>query len=435
MPAIKRAFDHVQRAATARLDLLVALFGVDRDEVGDAVHQRVAQAGFDRGGVLGGAAPGQLGAVVLGRALDLFGDAQQALGRGQAGVFAVLEHRLAVEHDVFDQLAQLGVQVVVHADHAGVDDAHVHARLDGVVQEHGVDGLAHRLVATEAERHVRDAARHLGARQVLLDPARGVDEVHGVVVVLFDAGGNGKDVRVEDDVFGREAHLVHEDAVGALADLGLALIGVGLTLFVKGHHHGGRAIALDQLGLVQEVLDAFFQRDRVDDALALDALQARFDHVPFGRVDHDGHARNFRLAGDQVQEAHHGGLAVQHGLVHVDVDDLGAVFHLLARHRESVLKAAFQDHARKGLRARHVGALAHVDEQRARADVHWLQAGQAHGRHSGGSVTARCTATPKRGGKPEAGHHQNDAQHTHTQSGILIHGFARPLWAMLRAAF
>ncbi len=57
-----------------------------------------------------------------------------------------------------------------------------------------MDGLAHRVVAAEAERHVRHAARHLGARQVLLDPARGVDEVHGVVVVLFDAGGHGEDV-------------------------------------------------------------------------------------------------------------------------------------------------------------------------------------------------------------------------------------------------
>jgi hypothetical protein len=72
----------------------------------------------------------------------------------------------AVEHHVLDALAQHRVQVVVDADHAGVDDAHVHARLDGVVEEHGVDGLAHRLVAAEAEAHVGHAARDLGAGQV-----------------------------------------------------------------------------------------------------------------------------------------------------------------------------------------------------------------------------------------------------------------------------
>jgi hypothetical protein len=160
--------------------------------------------------------------------------------RRSAGVGA------AVQHHVFHALAQHGFQVVVHAHHAGVDDAHVHAGLDGVVQEHGVDGLAHRVVAAEAERHVAHAARHLGARQVLLDPARGVDEIDRVVVVLFNAGGHGEDVGVEDDVFGREAHLIHQDAVGALADLDLALVGVGLAFFVKRHHHGGGAVALDQ---------------------------------------------------------------------------------------------------------------------------------------------------------------------------------------------
>ena len=127
----------------------------------------------------------------------------------------------AIEHHVLDALAQLGVEVVVDADHAGVDDAHVHPRLDRVIEEHGVDGFAHRVVAAEREADVGDAARDLRAGQVLLDPARRLDEVDGVVVVLLDAGRDREDVRVEDDVLGREADLVDEDPVGARADLGL----------------------------------------------------------------------------------------------------------------------------------------------------------------------------------------------------------------------
>ena len=370
----QRAFDHVQGAAALGLDGLVALFRVGRDEFSDALNQGVAQTLLNGDGVLRGATPGQFGAVILGCTLDLLGHGQQALGRCQAGVFAILEHGLAIQHHVFDQFAQMGFQLVVHTDHAGVDNAHVHACLNGVVQEHGVDGFAHGLVAAEAERHVRHTTRHLGARQVLLDPAGGLNEVDRVVVVFFNAGGNGEDIGVEDDVFGREAHIVDQDSIGALADLDLALIGVCLTDFVKRHDHGGRAIALDQLGLVNEVLNAFLQGDGVDDALALNALQACFDHVPLRRVDHDRHTSDFRLAGDQVQETHHGGLAVEHGFVHVDVDDLGAVFDLLACNRQRIFEAAFQDHAGKGFRARHVGALAHVDEQRALANVHRLQA-------------------------------------------------------------
>jgi hypothetical protein len=315
------------------------------------------------------------------RALGLVGDLQQALGRIGA----------AVQHHVFHALAQLGLQVVVHADHAGVDDAHVHAGRNRVVQEHGVDGLAHRVVAAERERHVGHAAGHLGTGQVLLDPARGLDEIDAVVVVLFDAGGHGKDVGVEDDVLGREAHLIDQHAVGALADLDLALVGVGLAFLVKGHHHGGRAIALDQLGVLLEFLDAFLHGDGVDDALALQAAQAGLDHLPLGAVHHHRHLGDVGLGGNQVQKAHHGRLAVQHGLVHVHVDHLGAVFHLLARHGQGFFVLLVQDQARKGLGAGDVGALAHVDEQRVLADEHGLQARQAHGRNGDGDSSGHRT--------------------------------------------
>jgi hypothetical protein len=62
-------------------------------------------------------------------------------------------------------------QVVVDGQLAGVDDAHVHAGLDGVVQEHGVDRLAHRVVAAERERHVGHAAGDQRMGRVSLDPA------------------------------------------------------------------------------------------------------------------------------------------------------------------------------------------------------------------------------------------------------------------------
>ena len=82
------------------------------------------------------------------------GDLEQPLG----GVGA------PVEDDVLDPLAQLGVDLVVDDQRAGVDDAHVHAGLDGVVEEHGVDRLAHRVVAAERERDVGDAAGDQRAR-------------------------------------------------------------------------------------------------------------------------------------------------------------------------------------------------------------------------------------------------------------------------------
>ena len=124
-----------------------------------------------------------------------------------------------------------------------------------------------------------------------------------VVVVLLDAGGDGQDVRIEDDVLRREADFLRQDAIGALADLDLALEAVGLAVLVEGHHHHRRAVTADQLRLAHELLLAFLEADRVDDALALQALQAGLDDRPFRAVDHDRHAGDVRLRGDQVQES------------------------------------------------------------------------------------------------------------------------------------
>ena len=376
----------MQRPPAAGEDLAVDLLGVLDDELVDTMDERVAEPLGHRLG-----APGQPRAVVLRHALCVLRDLDEPF----AGIVA------AVQHDVLDALAQLRIEVVVDADHAGVDDAHVHPGLDRVVQEDRVDGFAHRVVAAEREADVADAAAHLRARQVGLDPARRLDEVDRVVVVLLDAGRDREDVRVEDDVLGREADLVDQDPVGAFADLRLALERVGLAFLVERHHDRGRAIAPDQPRMVAECVLALLQRDRVDDALALNAAQASFDHLPLRAVDHDRHARDLGLAGDQVQEANHRRLAVEHRLVHVDVDHLRAVLDLLAGNAERLLELAVQDQARERLRAGDIGALADVDEQRIGADQDRLEAGQLH-RGDGNGIRGSHRSLGRRAAAPTA---------------------------------
>ena len=216
-------------------------------------------------------------------------------------------------------------------------------------------------------------------RQVVANVGTGFDEIDGVVVVLFDTGGDGEDIRVEDDVFRREAHFVDQDVVTALADFLLARSRVGLAHFVEGHDHHGGAVAFAQAGMVLELLHAFFHGNGVDDALALDALQARLDHFPLRRVDHDRHARDVRFASDQVEEADHGGLGVEHPFVHVDVDHLGAGFDLLQGDFQGFGVVLFTDKPGELGGAGDVGTLANVHEQRLAVDGERLQARQAAG--------------------------------------------------------
>ncbi len=144
----QRALDHVERALGGGSRLL----GVGLDELGDAGDQRMLEPLLDRP-----FAPGEVG-LLLGRraALVALGDFEQPLGRIGA----------PVEHHVLGELAELRVDVVIDRQRAGVDDAHVHAGGDRVVEEDRVHRRAHRLVAAEREGEVRDAARDMRVRQV-----------------------------------------------------------------------------------------------------------------------------------------------------------------------------------------------------------------------------------------------------------------------------
>ena len=70
----------------------------------------------------------------------------------------------AVEQHILDAFAQGRRDVLIDRELAGIDDAHVHARLDGVEQEHRMHRLAHLLIAAEGEGEIGDAARDMGMR-------------------------------------------------------------------------------------------------------------------------------------------------------------------------------------------------------------------------------------------------------------------------------
>ncbi len=127
----QRTFDHVERP----LDREPCGLGVGVDIFSDAVDQRVAEPLLHRP-----FAPGEILFLdLLALAAEFLGQLQQPLRR--AGI--------AVEDDVLADLAQFRIDVVVDHHLPGIDDAHVHAGLDGMIQKYRMHRLAHRLVAAE----------------------------------------------------------------------------------------------------------------------------------------------------------------------------------------------------------------------------------------------------------------------------------------------
>ena len=204
-----------------------------------------------------------------------------------------------------------------------------------------------------------------------------LDKIETVIIVFFNAGGDGENIRIKNDVFRRHADGFREDFIGACTDFDFALTGICLPLFVKRHHDSCSAIASHQPGLPDKSLFPFLHADGVDHALALYAFQAGLDNVPLGGINHDRHARNIRLGRDQVQKAHHGLFGLEHALVHIDINYLCAAFNLLAGNLQCGFIITFHDQALKTCRAGDVGAFTYIHEQRITGDIAGFQSGQA----------------------------------------------------------
>ncbi len=95
-------------------------------------------------------------------------------------------------------------------------------------------------------------------RQLALNVFTRPDKIHRVVVMRFNTGRNGKNIGIENDVFRRETHLLRQDLVGATADLNLPLTGIGLSHFIKCHHHHGSPVAADKPGMMDKCGFALF---------------------------------------------------------------------------------------------------------------------------------------------------------------------------------
>ena len=243
--------------------------------------------------------------------------------------------------------------------------------------------------------------------QVLFDPTGCLDEVDSVVVMFFDAGGYRENIWIKNNIFRRETHLLGQNVVGPLADFGFACKRIGLAFFIKRHHNDCRTITAAQPGLLDEFFLTFFQTDGIHHTFALNTLQPGFNNFPLTRIKHHRHPGDIRFRGNQVEKGPHGSCAIQHPLVHVDINDLCPVIDLLASYLQSFTVVLFQDQPLEPGRTCHVSAFANIHKQGIFPDVAGLQTTEAtfqrylwqpawwigSNRFSNGTNMHRCRAT------------------------------------------
>ena len=235
--------------------------------------------------------------------------------------------------------------------------------------------LTHRIVATESKREVRHSATNLCVGQILLDPARGLDEIHAIAIVLLDTRSHCQNIGIENYILGRET-FIGQYLICALGNLHLTLVGIGLTALIEQHHNRRRTITSELAGVLAQHLLALFERDRIDHAFALRATQSCRQHLPFRRVDHHRHTCNLRLGSRQIQELAHRLLGVDHSVVHTYVNHLRSRLNLRTCYRHRLLEVALAHQTRKLSRASYIRALANVDKVRLWHHTQLLQTAQ-----------------------------------------------------------
>src|SRR5690606_36503503 len=165
----------------------------------------------------------------------------------------------AVEENILYPFQEFFIDLIIHFEHRGIYDAHVHPAAYCMVQECGMHGLPYLLIAAEAERNVTNSAAYLGMREVFLDPLRRTEEVECIISMLLESGRHRENIRIEDDILGRELYAIDKDSIGPFTDGDSSLIGVGLTFLIEGHDHNSGAVFLYKFSLSDKLLFSSFK--------------------------------------------------------------------------------------------------------------------------------------------------------------------------------
>ena len=232
----------------------------------------------------------------------------------------------------------------------------VEPRFDTLVEVDAVEYLAGRGV--EAEGDVGEPQNGAHAGQFGLDTANALERLNTVATRLFHSRREGERERVDEHVGRLEAVALDGQRGDVPRGAQFPLRRSGLTLFVNaGRDHGGPEFGGERQEAVESgaLTVTLFEVDGVEHRLATEPGQGLTRHFGFGGVDHDGHGR---LGGETRHDLIHVTDPIGAGVVDADVEDVGALFDLVATNGHAGVPVALEHGVTELLRTVGVGALA-----------------------------------------------------------------------------
>src|SRR3546814_15818287 len=107
----------------------------------------------------------------------------------------------------------------------------------------------------------------MNMRAARLDLLAGFNEIDGVTAVLVNAGGNGKNVGIENDIFWRKTN-ASQQLVGEFAYFDLAILCLRLPRFIKCHDDDCRAVRQYFPRMIPESVHTLLPHEVVDDGIS-----------------------------------------------------------------------------------------------------------------------------------------------------------------------
>ena len=136
------------------------------------------------------------------------------------------------------------------------------------------------IVATEGKGEVAHTTTHMSSRKMGAYPLRSANKVDGIAVVGLYTRSHSQDIGVENNVLGRHTYHIDQQMISTLTDSDATFIRVGLSLFIKCHHHHGSTETVYLASMSKEKFLALLERYGVDNTLALYALDGCRDNLP-----------------------------------------------------------------------------------------------------------------------------------------------------------
>ena len=130
-------------------------------------------------------------------------------------------------------------------------------------------GFTYPIISSERKRNITYSPTHVSMWQILSNPFCGFEKVNCVELMFIHSCSYRKNIGIKNDVFWRKIDFLYQNFIRSFTYFNTSIQGVGLSIFIKGHHDDSCSITANCFGLLNKDFFPLFQTDGIHYTLSL----------------------------------------------------------------------------------------------------------------------------------------------------------------------